>query len=166
MNRIRLVALAAPAAALAAAAAVGVATADAAPTQSATLELHVRATTHQFALVDPAHDGPGVGDFLVESDDLTVGGKPSGTSGSTCSFVAAVPGTSLTCNSVVTLSLPAGQITLQGLSDGPFGPPTTPLTVSYAVTGGTGAYRAAHGSARVVDNPGGVENYDITLVRH
>ena len=144
--------------------------ATAAPTSAsadiATQTLHVQASTRQFALVDAGHDGPGVGDMLVESDNLTIGGRPSGESGSTCSFVAAVPGTSLTCNSIVTLSLPAGQITLQGLSTGPFGPPTTPLLLSYAVTGGTGTYHAVQGSADVVDNPGGVESYDITLVRH
>jgi hypothetical protein len=172
MKLIRSAAAPAAALALGVLAATVIPAASATPSPSAgtaatiaTHQLHVRATTRQFALVDPGHDGPGVGDLLVESDDLTIGGKPSGESGSTCSFVAAVPGSSLTCNSIVTLSLPAGQLTLQGLFTGPFGPPTTPLALSYAVTGGTGAYTAAQGTADVIDNPGGVETYDITLVR-
>jgi len=168
MNRIHTAAATAAAAALGvlAATVAPAAGAAASPSSDAATQLHVQATTRQFALVDPGHDGPGVGDQLVESDDLTIDGTASGESGSTCSFVASLPGTSLTCSSVVTLALPDGQLTLQGLFTGPFGPPTTPLSLTYAVTGGTGAYAAARGSALVVDAPGGIETYDITLLRH
>jgi hypothetical protein len=49
---------------------------------------------------------------------------------------------------LVTLRLPEGQITLQGLID--FSAQAGP-SFTVAVTGGTGAYRTAHGQATVTE---------------
>jgi hypothetical protein len=81
-----------------------------------------------------------------------------------CTVVNSTPD-ALTCQWVMTVSLPDGQLTLQGIADGPTGPPTEPLEYTLAVTGGTGKYRGAGGSADIMDNPGGAEQVTVRLVR-
>jgi hypothetical protein len=57
-----------------------------------------------------------------------------------------VPRVSATLQCVATLSLPKGQITVQGLPTFTEGPASFFL----AITGGTGAYKTAHGQVKVV----------------
>ena len=112
---------------------------------------------------DPVLDlgaaGFGEGDQLVIADVLTVGGKPVGSSAGTCQVVL-VDGAKFTVHCVTTLALPEGQITLQGL-----------LAVGAAdsfvaaVTGGTGAYRSAHGEARITPVDDDTERYRLLIVR-
>ena len=134
------------------------------PGQHAGTVLTLTAETEQFAVVDVGSPGPalGLGDQIVSSDRLTRFGKPAGRGATVMTVVATSP-TALTTQLLTTLDLPDGQIILQGIGDGPTGPPTDPVQFSLAVTGGTGRYQSAHGSADIVDRPGGVESIVIRL---
>jgi hypothetical protein len=147
---------------LAAASSVAAAAQD--QTGGASDVLHLVTRTEQFMLVDNAKDGPGLGDSLVISDRVYRRGKQVGTDGLTCTFVKAAAH-SLTNHCVMTLSLADGQITMQGLSVGPAGPPQQPFVFDLAITGGTGAYRAAHGVTHVVDLPDETERLTVRVLR-
>ena len=61
---------------------------------------------------------------------------------------------------VATLSLPRGQITAQGLVDR-----TGPVPITVAITGGTGAYRTAHGEVETSGpNDAGDEPLTLKLI--
>ena len=112
--------------------------------------------------VDSGAPGPSVGDQLIFSETVFRNGREVGTAASTC-VMAKVTATTATCAQVVSLALPDGQLTLQGLSVGPNRPPRPGERFAFtlAVTGGTGAYRAAHGEAAGLDLGGGEERYTI-----
>lgn len=120
--------------------------------------------TSQFAVVDVGAPGPalGLGDQIISSDTVFEGGSAVGTDGVVCTVVQVTP-EALTCQWVMTLNLPEGQLTLQGVADGPTGPPTEPVSMTLAVTGGTGDFSEVSGSADVVDNPGGDEQITVRL---
>ncbi len=132
------------------------------PTRIAVVQ--VTARTVQFDVIDVGKPGPalGLGDQIVSSDRLTRYGEPAGTAGTVLTVVG-VGTSTLTTQSVTTLALPEGQVVLQGIGDGPTGPPTVPLEYTVAVTGGTGRYRDATGAASVVDGPGGTEEITLRL---
>jgi hypothetical protein len=89
----------------------------------------------------------GIGDGFVFSDDLFEGSKQVGESGGQCTFVRLDEiAQSATIQCVATLSLPKGQITVQGLITF-VGEDDAPFVV--AITGGSGAYKNAHGELRV-----------------
>jgi hypothetical protein len=121
--------------------------------------------TINFAVIDVGAPGPalGQGDQIISDDKVFKNGKEIGTDGVVCTVVNSTPD-ALTCQWVMTLSLPDGQLALQGIADGPTGPPTEPLQYTLAVTGGTGKYRGVGGSADIVDNPGGAEQVTLRLV--
>jgi hypothetical protein len=100
----------------------------------------------QGASLDLGEQGDSLGDQLVFSNNLFRAGKKVGTSGGICTMVRLVPRVSVTFQCVGTLSLPRGQITVQGLVSFPEGD-QTPFFV--AITGGTEAYRTAHGEMKV-----------------
>jgi Allene oxide cyclase barrel like domain len=90
----------------------------------------------------------GQGDKTVFTEDLFRNGEKVGTDGGEGTVVRAEMGT-VTLQFLVTLRLPKGQITVQGLADftergagGPF---------RLAITGGTGKYRTAHGELTVTE---------------
>lgn len=122
------------------------------------------AETEQFAVVDVGTPGPvlGLGDQIISSDKVFRKGKQVGTDGVVCTVVKATAD-SLTCQWAMTISLPEGHLTLQAIADGPTGPPTEPTAVTFAVTGGTGQFRNAHGLAHVIDNAGGSETITLRL---
>lgn len=126
--------------------------------------LNLTARTEQFAVIDVGTPGPalGLGDQIVSSDKVFRNGKPVGTDGVTCTVVKATP-QAMTCNWQMTIALPEGQLTLQAIADGPTGPPTEPIKTTFAITGGTGRYRNAHGTADITDNPGGTEQITARL---
>ena len=137
--------------------------ANAAPSntdRNATLRL--TAETEQDAFIDVGSPGPGLGDQIVSADNVFRHGQPFGTDTVICTVVKASP-ESITCSWIMTMALPDGQITLQGIADGPAGPPTEALSFELAVTGGTGRYRNAGGVAEIVDGPGGVEEIVLRL---
>jgi hypothetical protein len=112
--------------------------------------------TVQEADIDLPPEGEfGLGDRFVFAEDLFEGGVKVGEDGGECTVVRFVEETqSATIQCVVTVSLPKGQLTVQGLvtfvgeeDDAPFVLP---------VTGGSGAYKTARGEVKV--EPG--ENED------
>jgi len=108
--------------------------------------LHLVGRTVQETFLDLGEQGDSLGDQIVFSDNLFRGGKKVGISGASCTLVRLVERVSVTFQCVGTLSLPGGQITVQGLVSFPEAD-RTPFFV--AVTGGTGAYRTALGEMKV-----------------
>ena len=107
--------------------------------------IHLVVRAAQEAELDLGEEGFGLGDQLVFSETLFRDGKKVGVSGGACQFTfVATDSSKLLANCVATLSLPRGQVTVQGLlnfaEEGPF---------VVAITGGTGAYRTAHGQMRI-----------------
>jgi hypothetical protein len=98
--------------------------------------------------VDLAPKGePNAGDHTVFSDDVYWNGNKVGFLDGTCTFTR-VGATAGRFHCTVTLTLPEGQITLQGTIRIPFEEDFTgPFYV--AITGGTGAYDEAQGQVRV-----------------
>ncbi len=103
---------------------------------------------------DPTFDdggapGPSVGDRLIFSADLfNREDRKVGRDGADCVVVRIdrsrpSPLEQQVVECMVTVELPGGQITFQGLAQG--------TENRFAVTGGTGAYRRAHGEAFVKD---------------
>ena len=101
----------------------------------------------QDADLDLGATGPSIGGRFIFSGNLVRNGKGIGVGAGDCVIVLFRQGPdpegepeALTDQCVATLSLPKGQITAQGLVDR-----TGPLPIRLAITGGTGAYRTAHG---------------------
>jgi hypothetical protein len=107
--------------------------------------IHLISRSIDEVQLDLGEPGPSLGDQFVLSNNLFRDGRKVGTSGGTCSITFFTADFStLTANCVLTLSLPRGQITTQGLVS--FTDPQPPVV---AITGGTGAYRTAHGQMKV-----------------
>ena len=117
---------------------------DLAPSLSSAQTLVLRAQIDRQQQVDTAPAGFSLADQLVFAGSLsTPGGADRGRFGTACTVTDTLAEGTYQCQ--VTLGLPAGLVTLQGLVS-PVGPRST-----FAVTGGTGRYRNARGSATVVD---------------
>jgi hypothetical protein len=119
--------------------------------------LTVTTRTLQEAQVDAPPSGVSVGDRFVFSETVFRRDKEIGVTGADCVVVLFTPGSepeepeAFTIHCVATASLPKGQITVQGLVD-----LTEPGPLTIAITGGTGAYRTAHGEVEEVmgESPG------------
>jgi len=129
------------------------------------LEFTIPTVQEQEVDLEPA--GPSLGDRFAFSDNVLSGDRQVGINGGECVVVRLEPypvpagqePTATTVQCVVTLRLPEGQITLQGLItfSAQAGPQFT-----VAVTGGTGAYRTAHGQGIVTQ---GEEEDDPSRLR-
>jgi hypothetical protein len=113
--------------------------------------------TSQEAEIDVGKKGLSLGDYFVFSDKVYQHGKRVGTDGGTCTIVhikykGKTP-KAITVQCLVTASLPKGQITTQGLVTFPLAGPSKPFKI--AITGGTGAYKTAHGQITVIELPNG-----------
>jgi hypothetical protein len=109
--------------------------------------LQVTLTNSQETSLDLGAPGPSVGDRFSVFGDLVRNGTRVGVAGYECVTLLFTPGPdpagppeAATDQCYGTLSLPKGQITVQGLVDR-----TGPVPITIAITGGTGAYRTAHG---------------------
>lgn len=116
------------------------------PKPSAVIHLIERA--HDVTFQDNGTPGPSLGDRLVFTSDLFfVDGQPAGRDGADCVIVridpSAPPAEQQVVQCVVTVQLNDGEITSQGLAQG--------TENTFAVTGGTGAYKTARGEALVKD---------------
>jgi hypothetical protein len=98
--------------------------------------------------LDLGAKGFSVGDRVAFSDNLFREGKRVGTDGGDCAVVR-LAGNAATFHCVITLELPKGQITSQGLFT--FREPPTGQSFPFAITGGTGSYRTAQGEIVVSD---------------
>jgi hypothetical protein len=111
-----------------------------------------------LVLAAPGH-GP-VGNQFLSTDDLYRQGRKVGDDATVCQFVADLGQAGGRFQCLATLALPEGQLTAQGL---------VTLTeaggqpVTLAITGGTGAYRTAHGQARVVQVSETEQRYTLTV---
>jgi hypothetical protein len=124
--------------------------------------LHVTLTDSHETDFDLGASGPSVGDRFIVFGDLVRTNAPPGTGGYECVTMLFTPGPdpmgeprAFTDQCTAGLSLPEGQITAQGLVDR-----TGTLPITIAITGGTGAYRTAHGE---VDTSGPNEAGDEPL---
>jgi allene oxide cyclase-like protein len=119
--------------------------------------LELTATTVQDADLDLGEEGFGVGDRFTFTDDVFEGDRKVGINGGECIAVRILPDPlpsgqepeSVTFNCVVSFELERGQLTIQGLFT--FSAETAGEPFTLAVTGGTGAYRTAHGEAEVTE---------------
>lgn len=117
---------------------------DLAPALSNAQTLVLLAQIDRQQRVDTAPAGFSLADQLVFAGQLSaVGGGDRGRFGAACTVTDTLAEGTFQCQ--VTLALPAGLLTLQGLVS-PVGPRST-----FAVTGGTGRYRNARGSATALD---------------
>jgi hypothetical protein len=106
-----------------------------------TLHLVIRGGTSTF--VDVGKKGPSIGDEVILRQNAYLASAPSHRVGTGIVKITLLGGThtNLTQDEANVL-LPAGQIAVEGIQ-------TSNRSFSLAVTGGTGAYRNAHGQANV-----------------
>jgi hypothetical protein len=115
--------------------------------------------TGSTLLVLAAH-GP-VGNQFLSTGDLYRQGRKVGDDATVCQFMADLGQAGGRFQCLATLSLPEGQLTAQGLAT---------LTeaggqpITLAITGGTGAYRTAHGQARVVQVSETEARFTLTVI--
>ena len=95
--------------------------------------------------LDLGKKGFSQGDQELVALNLFRDGKKIGEAGNLCQFVR-VTKASATDLCQVDMSLPAGQITAQGLVRST---PAGPGTFFLAITGGTGTYQTAHGQVKI-----------------
>jgi hypothetical protein len=107
--------------------------------------LHLLAETVEDVFLDLGEPGDSLGDQNVFTDNLFRNGKRVGELHVVCTLTRLVERVSATAQCLGTLVLPAGQITFQAALT--FTEDATRFTL--AITGGTGAYRTAHGQIRV-----------------
>jgi hypothetical protein len=133
---------------------------DASTYREQTIRLVARQTgSTVLVLAEPGH-GP-VGNQFLGTDDLYRNGRKVGDDASACQFMADLGEAGGRFQCLATLSLPEGQLTAQGLitqTEGGDQP------VALAITGGTGAYRTAHGQVRVTQVNDTERHYTLTVI--
>jgi hypothetical protein len=104
---------------------------------------------HIDVITAPEPEDVSVGDQFIVRSTLFHKGSPVGEESNVCAITRGEPGTAVTLYCSGVDSLPAGQIVWQGTID--YGPNEAPKAAPYffAITGGTGKYRTAHGEIRV-----------------
>jgi hypothetical protein len=100
--------------------------------------LHLVLKTVQANELDLGGTGPSQGDQVIFSDDVYRGGKKVGTDGGVFTATRVTSGAP-DFQGQITFRLPEGQLTAQGLFN------AAQQTLTFAITGGTGAYRDAGG---------------------
>lgn len=100
-------------------------------------------TFSPFFLADTGEAGPSKGDSIIFDDVLLQNGKKVGQQVGSC-MITSVSATGLLASCSLVIRLPGGEIALQGLI-------STDPTKRLIVTGGTGVYVNARGSATVVE---------------
>ena len=138
------------AAAVLAVASVTLAAASPATTSTDPHTVTIRVLEHQTdaAAVDVGTPGPSLGDRFVFTGDLFQNGKKVGFDGGSFEFVR-LKASTFVAQGVAAVSLPGGQITVQGLAEFPTSN-ALPKPQTIAVTGGTNTYRNARGELRFV----------------
>jgi len=129
--------------------------------------LHLVLRHIQDTDVDLGASGPSVNDRFTVGGDVLLDGQKVGTGGYDCVTVLFQAGATpqsepaaLTDQCTGSFQLSRGQITAQGLVDRVGGT----LPISIAVTGGTGAYRTAHGELSTSGPTDGSEPFTVRLI--
>jgi hypothetical protein len=107
-----------------------------------TTVLHLVHKRIQTTELDLGAKGSSQGDQMVFADDVFRDGRKVGTAGVSCTAVRVTP-SAIQYQCQASVRLPEGQLSGQLLAW------TSQRTLTYAITGGTGAYRDAGGYARV-----------------
>lgn len=134
--------------------------ADASRHRPQTINLVAKRTGSTLLVLAPTGHGP-VGNQFLSTDDVYRQGRRVGDDAAVCQFMADLGQAGGRFQCLATLSLPEGQVTAQGLltqsegGDQPF---------TLAITGGTGAYRTAHGQIRVAPVSETESRYTLTVV--
>jgi hypothetical protein len=130
--------------------------------------IQLTATTLASKDFDLDPSGLSLGDYFVATENLFRGGKKVGTDHAICTITRLEPPTgtpkrgALQC--LATLALPGGQITVQGVRFASLSAQQPPR-FTLAITGGTGAYKTAHGQVRIVDINATDSRLTLTLIR-
>lgn len=95
--------------------------------------------------------GFSLGDQVVFTNDLFKRGTKVGKDGGTCTLVRLAEDGSASFQCLGTNELPDGQITVQGMVTYGPGEEIKEDPFLLAITGGTGAYKTAHGQVRVIE---------------
>src|SRR4051794_12954095 len=130
--------------------------------------INVTLTNSHETDFDEGASGPSVGDRFSVFGDVVRHGARVGAGGYECVTMLYKAGSSpdgppaaLTDQCTGTVALREGQITVQGLVDR-----TGPVPITIAVTGGTGAYRTAHGELQSSGpNEAGDEPLTLRIIR-
>ena len=111
--------------------------------------IHVVAKEVDSSFLDLGDADFSVGDQFVFTNDLFRGGEKLGEDGGVCVVTRLTARGASTWECVGSNVLPGGQITVQGLVT--YGPDEEIKADPYlfAITGGTGRYREAHGDVRI-----------------
>ncbi|MFD9908765.1 hypothetical protein [Streptomyces sp. NPDC059063] len=121
------------------------------------IELKIQNDQYTAHDLDPA--GPSLGDRDVYSGTALKDGRKVGIGGGSCEVVR-INGKELTTQCVITIELERGSLTMQSLwKKGAAG------SLDMAVTGGTGAYNNARGTARYWDINTPKERMRIDILR-
>jgi hypothetical protein len=138
---------------LLAVASVTVASASSSPRSSAARDdddaevIRLRGVTVDEAFLDLGAQGDSLGDQFVFNADLYRDDERVGIAGAHCTLVRLEAAVSVSFQCLATAELPRGQITTQGLLT--FSEETEGEPEVFAITGGTGRYRTAHGEVIV-----------------
>jgi hypothetical protein len=116
--------------------------------------------TVQDTTIDVGQPGESIGDQFVATSNLFRNGRRVGLDGSVCTIVRFQAGV-LALHCVDTFSLPAGQITAQGMIVHTNGPQAS---FFLAITGGTDAYRTAHGQAEFTETAPGQGRIALSVI--
>lgn len=130
------------------------------PTRMQTIQLVAKQTQATLLVLAASGHGP-VGNQILTTDDVYRQGGKVGHDATVCQFMADLGQAGGRFQCVATVSLPEGQLTVQGLATltetG-----TQPFTL--AITGGTGAYRTAHGQVKVAPVSETEQHYTLTVI--
>jgi hypothetical protein len=111
-----------------------------------TIRFHANEVTPN-TFIDLGEQGQSAGDEIIENETLIQHGHVIGRNAIQGTLINPTHTSNFLVQAVVTWRLPAGQVTAQGAF--------TFDSIELAITGGTGAYQGASGTARVLgtDNP-------------
>ncbi|NEW51382.1 dirigent protein [Nocardia cyriacigeorgica] len=121
--------------------------------------IEAAALTDQLAVLDLDKPGVSLGDMAVYSGDIEQDGRAIGHGGGTCQNIH-IEGDEITMQCVLTAQLERGSLTMQAV----WVQGASPLDL--AITGGTGAYRSATGTARFweINTPNERMRAEVTLL--
>lgn len=128
---------------------------------SQTIHLTARQTQATLLVLAAPGHGP-AGNQLLTTDDVYRHARKIGHDATICQVMADLGRAGARFQCVATVSLPEGQLTVQGLATLT---ETGSQPFTLAITGGTGAYRTAHGQARITPVSQTEQRYALTVIR-